>query len=620
MKAEPQDDDIKTATNENTTVLYDNKESIGIQKAKGTPVTKRKTVVNDVKTHAKIDNVNEIENQQESNISNDENYANTNLNDTDQNNDTREDSTETQKAKETPETAQESVINDVKIHAKTDNVNEIENQQESNIPRDENYANTSLNNTEPNEDGSKIFSECNEETSFPTSKEQVIRHHKFYVHSTWLAVQSSYFRSLFYSGMKESNAKEVHIQILASEEQAHLMLLEAMYKIDTLDNASLEELLNVLKLTHKYDVEFVFKKCKYCLQAMVDSLEVCEIIMRFIKVDNTITDVEDLGNTLQSFLAQEFSPLDQTWQTASFEGLCEPSLRYLLSSNEILAASENTIFHALMHWISENVLESEGMPSILSVVRFELIPIDYLYNIVQHHSIARKLPAFNDHYLQGISYHALSDNMKKKLRCQPAKRKPSTDLLLVHTWVIPRNKLDNLVGTGKKLMSDRFSFSGYTIALIIKNVVKAQNSRGMSGNQELFTAKLFLGICNLTQQSEVSIQWHPESESFTQTLNDQFHTFEKDKCLTSVDLKYKMEKQVQELSSNIYGSNIDEPFTFKAKEPIFSQTPQQVTQFNFGFNSKAAALTFATSPIPSTTTLTETPVPCLSIDVKMKLR
>ena len=149
--------------------------------------------------------------------------------------------------------------------------------------------------------------------------------------------------------------------------------------------------------------------------------------MHFIKIDNTITDVEDLVSSLQSFLAKEFSPLDKTWQTTRFKELCEPSLKYLLSSDELVTVSENTVFHALMYWIEErgieNVLESQELPSLLSVVRFELMPIDYLYNIVQHHPVAKKLMDFTDHYLKGISYRALSDTMKQRLPHQSVKRK-----------------------------------------------------------------------------------------------------------------------------------------------------------------------------------------------------
>jgi hypothetical protein len=198
----------------------------------------------------------------------------------------------------------ETVLNEsVEINQSTSNGNEMKDQLESEITNDDNDANPSLSDKEQSENSNEISSESNEAMNYPT-KEEIIRQHKFYIHSSWLAVQSSYFRSLFFCGMKESSATEVHVQILASEEQAHLMLLEAMYKIDILDNASVDELLEILRLAHKYDVKFVFKKAKYCLQAAVVSLAICEKIMCFIKVDNTITGVEDLASTLQSFLAK----------------------------------------------------------------------------------------------------------------------------------------------------------------------------------------------------------------------------------------------------------------------------------------------------------------------------
>ena len=343
--------------------------------------------------------------------------------------------------------------------------------------------------------------------------------------------------------MRESSATEVHVQILASEEKAHLKLLEAMYKIDILNTSSANELLEVLRLAHKYDVKFVFNKCKYCLQAAVVSHKICEKIMRFIKVDNTITDVEDLASTLQSFLAKEFSPLDKTWQTTSFKELCEPSIRYLLSSDELSTESENTIFHALMYWIQQrglrNLLECQKIPSLLSVVRFELIPIDYLYNIIQHHSLAKKLTDFNDHYLRGISYHALPDFMKKQLPRQPVKRKASTESFIPYTWVIPRDVLDELVGTDESLKSDEFWYCGYRIVLVIKHV-------GIPSSCHTFCATLSLTIANLIEQSEVMIQWQLASRSFPRTCCGKKHIFKKHECTSNVDIRYGMAMKPEE--------------------------------------------------------------------------
>ncbi len=169
-------------------------------------------------------------------------------------------------------------MNNVDIDQNTSNENKMKEQHESEVTNDDNDVNPSLNDTEQVRNSSEILSESNETTSY-LQRRTIIRQHKFYIHSSWLAVQSSYFRSLFFDGIKESiSPKEVNVQISESEEQAHLMLLEAMYKIDTLDNANVDELLEVLRLAHKYNVKFVFKKSKYCLQAMVDSLELQKIM------------------------------------------------------------------------------------------------------------------------------------------------------------------------------------------------------------------------------------------------------------------------------------------------------------------------------------------------------
>ncbi|CAB4044972.1 BTB POZ domain-containing POB1, partial [Paramuricea clavata] len=238
-----------------------------------------------------------------------------------------EESTEIQGANEIEVTNKyETMLNEnVEINQHTGNGNKMKDQHESETANDASDPYPSLNDKEQSGHSKDISSDSNEATSYSSNEGQIIRQHKFYVHGVWLAVQSPYFRSLFDSGTKDSSAPEVHVQISESEEQTHLMLLEAMYKIDTLDNASVDELLDVLRLAQKFDVQFVFKKCKYCLETMVDSVEICEKIIRFIKVDNAIADVEDLEKTLQSFLAKEFSPLDITWQTTRFTELCEHS-------------------------------------------------------------------------------------------------------------------------------------------------------------------------------------------------------------------------------------------------------------------------------------------------------
>ena len=63
--------------------------------------------------------------------------------------------------------------------------------------------------------------------------------------------------------------------------------------------------------------------------------------------------------------------------------------------------SENTVFHALMHWIELNKFDisNDDSPSLLSLAWFELLGIFYLVNVIQQHPIATQVSNFKDLYL-----------------------------------------------------------------------------------------------------------------------------------------------------------------------------------------------------------------------------
>ena len=268
---------------------------------------------------------------------------------------------------------------------------------------------------------------------------ETLRQHKIYVHGVWLAVQSPYFRSLLYSsGMKETHDTEVHLKIPESEENAHLVLLEAMYRNEVLNDKSVDEVLDVLELADKYDVKFVFKKCKYVLQQNATTFEISTQIMHVIKVKHDMNDVEDLAATLQLVLAKEFSPLDENWQSEKFTTLSEPSLKYLLSSDDLIVQSENTVFHALMYWIEHSGVDPTALEEtndLLAVVRFKLVTIDYLYNVIKSHPIASKMPKFNELYSNGMTYHAIPPKQKKLLQEQPVLRKKPERNIIQQTFL-----------------------------------------------------------------------------------------------------------------------------------------------------------------------------------------
>ncbi len=158
----------------------------------------------------------------------------------------------------------------------------------------------------------------------PGSFNEPLRQHKIYVHSFWLSVQCPYFRSLFHSsGIKESQEKEVHVKISKSEETGHLLLVEAMYRSDVLDDKTVDELLAVLELANKYDLKLVFKKCKSILQTNPTTFEKSTKIMHLINENHNMNDVEDLLGIVQRGLVKEFCPLDKHWHSDKFASLSE---------------------------------------------------------------------------------------------------------------------------------------------------------------------------------------------------------------------------------------------------------------------------------------------------------
>ncbi|CAB4030041.1 BTB POZ domain-containing POB1 [Paramuricea clavata] len=297
-----------------------------------------------------------------------------------------------------------------------------------------------------------------------------LRQHKIYVHGLWLAVQSPYFRSLLHSsGMKETHDTEVHLKIPESEEKAHLVLLEAMYCSDVLNDKSVDELLDVLELADKYDVKFAFKKCKYVLQQNATTFEISRKIMHVIKVKHNMNDSEDLAVTLQLVLAQEFSPLDENWQSEKFTSLPEPSVKYLLRSDDLIVQSENTVFHALMHWMEQNDVDPAGLEEtndLLAAVRFKLVTIDYLYNVIKNHPIALKMPKFSELYLGGMTHHAIPVEQKSLLEEPPVLRKEHKGNIIQHTFVVKKEDYaETSSGGAVELISDEFWACGYKMSV-----------------------------------------------------------------------------------------------------------------------------------------------------------
>ena len=308
----------------------------------------------------------------------------------------------------------------------------------------------------------------NEDTESNTSKmaddENRSTVSKLYVHSQWLSVQSPYFKALFYSGLKETYSKEVIMKIYEHELQAHLTLIEAMYKLDVLSDKDCHLVVQVLVLAHKYDVHYVIKKCKYILLSTTPSLEMCEYILREIK---HLSDTADIYEMLEKFLVKEFTPIDETYTLDKFTGLSEAVLRLLLRSDSLDTRSEDTVFVALMQWVILNIpSKARDTCDLLDLVRFEFMSVDFLYDVVQDHSVASRMPGFTKYLVKGLAYNGFSQKRREQFEPKPKKRHSCNPTF---SWKIDEELEEKLTTSpGTSVFSDKFCYQGYSMQLQLR--------------------------------------------------------------------------------------------------------------------------------------------------------
>ncbi|CAB4032329.1 Hypothetical predicted protein [Paramuricea clavata] len=311
---------------------------------------------------------------------------------------------------------------------------------------------------------------------------------------------------MFSSGMKETHLKEVVMKIHKSEYQAHLTLIEAIYKLDVLNDKECSLVVDVLTLADKYDVNLVFKKCKYVLIETSISMEECEYILKVVSDIQGCTDVLD---AMETFLVKEFSPLDKTWLSQKFYTLSKPSLKILLGSDKLVVESENTVFVALMKWIDWNQLETiDDGRCMLSLVRFELMTVDFMYDIVRHHTTAKKLDGFNEFLQNGLAYRAFSLSRLQELEIKPVKRctyiNNSNDPTF--SWVIGQDEQRGLIERGHTV-SGPFWLKGYMMDLQLSYEETPPDQ----------SYELFLFVENMKEKparGHVEISWRAKSDLF----------------------------------------------------------------------------------------------------------
>ena len=290
------------------------------------------------------------------------------------------------------------------------------------------------------------------------------------------------------------------MKIYEHELEAHQTFIEAMYRPDVLKEKDYRLVLQVLGLAHKYDARHVFKKCKCVLLSTAPSLEMCEHILVEIK---HLSDTADIHKMLENFLVKEFSPLDETFSLDNFFNLSEAALRLLLRSDNLATLSEDIIFVALMKWVELNIPhEVHEKCDLLDLVRFEFLSVDFLYDVVQDHIVATKMPGLNKYLVKGLAYHAFSKTRREQLEPKP-KRRPEEIEPPTFSWLIDEGLKQRLTRSpGTIVYSSKFLYHGYSMQL------------RLSFAKDLNTCSFYFAVCDLNDGARLYITYKVKSDVF----------------------------------------------------------------------------------------------------------
>lgn len=297
--------------------------------------------------------------------------------------------------------------------------------------------------------------------------ETLVCEHQLCVHSFWLALNSSYFRGLFFSsGMMETKIKKVEMNISESLSAMFLLLIESLYKPDVVMNESVENLLVMMRLAHIYDAESTLKTCQKLLGSADLTVEICDRALN-MQEHERLPEMAEFISRCEEFLIEEFSPLDSQWSSEEFLSLSSNGLQKVLSSNDLCVSSENTVFLALMKWSEVNEVFDDQLDPLLELVRFKAMTINYLHDVVtSDHPIASTVTKFPQLFEEAVFYHAFS----KERQCEegePVARKTYNEPV-VFNWTVDIGEDIEVEKKKKIVKSPHFWVSGYEMFLELK--------------------------------------------------------------------------------------------------------------------------------------------------------
>ncbi|XP_015162622.1 BTB/POZ domain-containing protein POB1-like isoform X2 [Solanum tuberosum] len=174
-----------------------------------------------------------------------------------------------------------------------------------------------------------------------------LRVRTLHISSPILAAKSRFFYKLFSNGMKESEQRNITIQIHASEEAALMDLLNFMYS-NTFQATTPTAVLDVMMVADKFEVASCMKYCSHLLRNLRMTTESALLYLDLPFNILVADEVQPLTDAAKQFLAQRFKDITKFQEDVL--SLPLSGIEAVLSSDNLQIASEDAVFDFVLKW------------------------------------------------------------------------------------------------------------------------------------------------------------------------------------------------------------------------------------------------------------------------------
>lgn len=137
----------------------------------------------------------------------------------------------------------------------------------------------------------------------------------------------------------------------------------------------------------------------------------------FLDLPDSLQHSDSFAPLLQAAreqLAERFRDLDQMWQTDDLDELSARGIAAVLSSDHLHVQTENTVFQALVKWVSKSPDERKPyLEDLLPLVRLPHMTVNFLRDVVRNSSLCKEVSGFDEALFEAMTYHALDPVLRK---------------------------------------------------------------------------------------------------------------------------------------------------------------------------------------------------------------